>query len=152
MARISSRNITQAPGTPRVPLRDRQQTPEPDVPQTPETPRVPLRDKQQTSEPDVPHTPESGEPGAPQQRDKQQTPEPGVPQVPESGESSAPQQSENLVFVQKVPNSRNNMYRLCEKRNGKVVHISSLGYTSQIQYKQKVAEAYAERLNKLRGH
>lgn len=105
MARISSRNITQAPGTPRVPLRDRQQTPEPDV-----------------------------------------------PQAPESGESSAPQQSENLVFVQKVPNSRNNMYRLCEKRNGKVVHISSLGYTSQIQYKQKVAEAYAERLNKLRGH
>ena len=105
MARISSRNITQAPGTPRVPLRDKQQTPESDVPQT-----------------------------------------------PESGESGAPQQSENLVFVQKVPNSRNNMYRLCEKRNGKVVHISSLGYTSQIQYKQKVAEAYAERLNKLRGH
>lgn len=114
MARISSRNITQAPGTPRVPLRDRQQTPEPDVPQAPETPEV--------------------------------------PQTPESDESSAPQQSENLVFVQKVPNSRNNMYRLCEKRNGKVVHISSLGYTSQIQYKQKVAEAYAERLNKLRGH
>ena len=113
MARISSRNITQAPGTPRVPLRDRQQTPEPDVPQAPES---------------------------------------DVPQTPESGESSAPQQSENLVFVQKVPNSRNNMYRLCEKRNGKVVHISSLGYTSQIQYKQKVAEAYAERLNKLRGH
>ena len=115
MARISSRNITQAPGTPRVPLRDRQQTPEPDVPQTPES-------------------------------------EPDVPQTSESGESSAPRQSENLVFVQKVPNSRNNMYRLCEKRNGKVVHISSLGYTSQIQYKQKVAEAYAERLNKLRGH
>ena len=130
MARISSRNITQAPGTPRVPLRDRQQTPEPDVPQTPE----------------------SDESDAPQQRDRQQTPEPDVPQTPESGESSAPQQSENLVFVQKVPNSRNNMYRLCEKRNGKVVHISSLGYTSQIQYKQKVAEAYAERLNKLRGH
>ena len=126
MARISSRNITQAPGTPRVPLRDRQQTPEPEVP---------LRDKQQTPEPDVPQTPESD-----------------VPQAPESGESGAPQQSENLVFVQKVPNSRNNMYRLCEKRNGKVVHISSLGYTSQIQYKQKVAEAYAERLNKLRGH
>lgn len=114
MARISSRNITQAPGTPRVPLRDKQQTPEPEVPQAPETPEV--------------------------------------PQAPESDESSAPQQSENLVFVQKVPNSRNNMYRLCEKRNGKVVHISSLGYTSQIQYKQKVAEAYAERLNKLRGH
>ena len=75
MARISSRNITQAPGTPRVPLRDRQQTPEPDVPQAPES---------------------------------------GVPQTPESGESGAPQQSENLVFVQKVPNSRNNMYRLCE--------------------------------------
>lgn len=138
MARISSRNITQAPGTPRVPLRDKQQTPEPDVPQTPE----------------------SGESGAPQApetprvplRDRQQTPEPDVPQTSESGESSAPQQSENLVFVQKVPNSRNNMYRLCEKRNGKVVHISSLGYTSQIQYKQKVAEAYAERLNKLRGH
>lgn len=127
MARISSRNITQAPGTPRVPLRDRQQTPEPDVPQAPGTPGVPLKDKQQTPEPDV-------------------------PQTPESGESGAPQQSENLVFVQKVPNSRNNMYRLCEKRNGKVVHISSLGYTSQIQYKQKVAEAYAERLNKLRGH
>ena len=147
MARISSRNITQAPGTPRVPLRDRQQTPEPDVPQT--------------SESDVPQTPESGESSAPQQfRDRQQTPEPDVPQTPESdvpqtpesGESDAPQQSENLVFVQKVPNSRNNMYRLCEKRNGKVVHISSLGYTSQIQYKQKVAEAYAERLNKLRGH
>ena len=139
MARISSRNITQAPGTPRVPLRDKQQAPEPDVPQTPE--------------PDVPQTPESGESDAPQQfRDRQQTPEPDVPQTPESGESSAPQQSENLVFVQKVPNSRNNMYRLCEKRNGKVVHISSLGYTSQIQYKQKVAEAYAERLNKLRGH
>lgn len=114
MARISSRNITQAPGTPRVPLRDKQQTPEPEVPQAPETSEV--------------------------------------PQAPESDESSAPQQSENLVFVQKVPNSRNNMYRLCEKRNGKVVHISSLGYTSQIQYKQKVAEAYAERLNKLRGH
>lgn len=114
MARISSRNIAQAPGTPRVPLRDKQQTPEPGVPQAPETPEV--------------------------------------PQAPESDESSAPQQSENLVFVQKVPNSRNNMYRLCEKRNGKVVHISSLGYTSQIQYKQKVAEAYAERLNKLRGH
>lgn len=130
MARISSRNITQAPGTPRVPLRDRQQTPESDVPQTPE----------------------SGESSAPQQRDIQQTPEPDVPQTPESDESSAPQQSENLVFVQKVPNSRNNMYRLCEKRNGKVVHISSLGYTSQIQYKQKVAEAYAERLNKFRGH
>ena len=125
MARISSRNITQAPGTPRVPLRDKQQTPEPDMPQAPE----------------------SGEPNAPQQ-----SPEPDVPQTPESGESDAPQQSENLVFVQKVPNSRNNMYRLCEKRNGKVVHISSLGYTSQIQYKQKVAEAYAERLNKLRGH
>lgn len=146
MARISSRNITQAPGTPRVPLRDKQQTPEPDVPQTPES--------------DVPQTPESGESGAPQApetprvplRDRQQTPEPDVPQTSESGESSAPQQSENLVFVQKVPNSRNNMYRLCEKRNGKVVHISSLGYTSQIQYKQKVAEAYAERLNKLRGH
>ena len=114
MARISSRNITQAPGTPRVPLRDKQQTPEPGVPQAPETSEV--------------------------------------PQTPESGEPNAPQQSENLVFVQKVPNSRNNMYRLCEKRNGKVVHISSLGYTSQIQYKQKVAEAYAERLNKLRGH
>ena len=146
MARISSRNITQAPGTPRVPLRDRQQTPESDVPQTPE--------------PDVPQTPESGESSAPQQRDRQQTPEPDapqtpesdVPQTPESDEPDAPQQSENLVFVQKVPNSRNNMYRLCEKRNGKVVHISSLGYTSQIQYKQKVAEAYAERLNKLRGH
>ena len=134
MARISSRNITQAPGTPRVPLRDRQQTPESDVPQTPE----------------------SDESSAPQQSenpvDRQQTPEPDVPQTPESGESDAPQQSENPVFVQKVPNSRNNMYRLCEKRNGKVVHISSLGYTSQIQYKQKVAEAYAERLNKLRGH
>ena len=138
MARISSRNITQAPGTPRVPLRDRQQTPEPEVP---------LRDKQQTPEPDVPQAPESGEPNAPQQ-----SPEPDVPQAPESGESGAPQQPENLVFVQKVPNSRNNMYRLCEKRNGKVVHISSLGYTSQIQYKQKVAEAYAEHLNKLRGH
>ena len=138
MARISSRNITQAPGTPRVPLRDRQQTPEPEVP---------LRDKQQTPEPDMPQAPESGEPNAPQQ-----SPEPDVPQTPESGESGAPQQPENLVFVQKVPNSRNNMYRLCEKRNGKVVHISSLGYTSQIQYKQKVAEAYAERLNKLRGH
>ena len=139
MARISSRNITQAPGTPRVPLRDKQQTPEPDVPQTPES--------------DVPQTPEPGESGTPQQfRDKQQTPESDIPQTPEPGESSAPQQSENLVFVQKVPNSRNNMYRLCEKRNGKVVHISSLGYTSQIQYKQKVAEAYAERLNKLRGH
>ena len=138
MARISSRNITQAPGTPRVPLRDRQQTPEPEVP---------LRDKQQTPEPDIPQAPESGEPNAPQQ-----SPEPDVPQTPESGESDAPQQSENLVFVQKVPNSRNNMYRLCEKRNGKVVHISSLGYASQIQYKQKVAEAYAERLNKLRGH
>ena len=138
MARISSRNITQAPGTPRVPLRDRQQTPEPEVP---------LRDKQQTPEPDMPQAPESGEPNAPQQ-----SPEPDVPQTPESGESCAPQQPENLVFVQKVPNSRNNMYRLCEKRNGKVVHISSLGYTSQIQYKQKVAEAYAERLNKLRGH
>ena len=142
MARISSRNITQAPGTPRVPLRDRQQTPESDVPQTPEpgessAPQQSenLVDRQQTPEPDVP-----------------QTPEPDVPQTPEPGESSAPQQSENLVFVQKVPNSRNNMYRLCEKRNGKVVHISSLGYTSQIQYKQKVAEAYAERLNKLRGH
>ena len=138
MARISSRNITQAPGTPRVPLRDKQQTPEPEVP---------LRDKQQTPEPDMPQAPESGEPNAPQQ-----SPEPDVPQTPESGESGAPQQPENLVFVQKVPNSRNNMYRLCEKRNGKVVHISSLGYTSQIQYKQKVAEAYAERLNKLRGH
>ena len=142
MARISSRNITQAPGTPRVPLRDRQQTPEPEVP---------LRDKQQTLEPDVPQAPESGEPNVPQQPENL-VPEPDVPQTPESGESSAPQQSENLVFVQKVPNSRNNMYRLCEKRNGKVVHISSLGYTSQIQYKQKVAEAYAERLNKLRGH
>ena len=143
MARISSRNITQAPGTPRVPLRDKQQTPEPDVPQAPETS-------------EVPQTPESDESSTPQQSenlvDRQQTPEPDVPQTPESGESSAPQQSENLVFVQKVPNSRNNMYRLCEKRNGKVVHISSLGYTSQIQYKQKVAEAYAERLNKLRGH
>ena len=95
----------------------------------------------------MPQAPESGEPNAPQQ-----SPEPDVPQTPESGESGAPQQPENLVFVQKVPNSRNNMYRLCEKRNGKVVHISSLGYTSQIQYKQKVAEAYAERLNKLRGH
>ena len=142
MARISSRNITQAPGTSRVPLRDRQQTPEPDVPQTPESGESDapqqsenLVDRQQTPEPDVPQTPESD-----------------VPQTPESGESDAPQQSENLVFVQKVPNSRNNMYRLCEKRNGKVVHISSLGYTSQIQYKQKVAEAYAERLNKLRGH
>lgn len=143
MARISSRNITQAPGTPRVPLRDKQQTPEPGVPQAPETS-------------EVPQTPESDESSTPQQSenlvDRQQTPEPDVPQTPESGESSAPQQSENLVFVQKVPNSRNNMYRLCEKRNGKVVHISSLGYTSQIQYKQKVAEAYAERLNKLRGH
>lgn len=147
MARISSRNIAQAPGTPRVPLRDRQQTPEPGVPQAPETP-------------EVPQAPESDESSAPQQpetpkvplRDRQQSPEPDMSQTPESGESDAPQQSENLVFVQKVPNSRNNMYRLCEKRNGKVVHISSLGYTSQIQYKQKVAEAYAERLNKLRGH
>lgn len=122
MARISSRNITQAP---RIPLRDK-----PEVPTQSPEPVVP-----QVDEPTVP-----------------QEPEPDVPQTPESGESSAPQQSENLVFVQKVPNSRNNMYRLCEKRNGKVVHISSLGYTSQIQYKQKVAEAYAERLNKLRGH
>ena len=138
MARISSRNITQAPGTPRVPLKDKQQTPEPGVPQTPES-----------GESDAPQQPET--PRVPL-KDKQQTPEPGVPQTPESDESGAPQQSENLVFVQKVPNSRNNMYRLCEKRNGKVVHISSLGYTSQIQYKQKVAEAYAERLNKLRGH
>ena len=147
MARISSRNITQAPGTPRVPLRDKQQTPEPGVPQAPETP-------------EVPQAPESDESSAPQQPetprvplgDRQQSPEPDMSQAPESGEPNAPQQSENLVFVQKVPNSRNNMYRLCEKRNGKVVHISSLGYTSQIQYKQKVAEAYAERLNKLRGH
>lgn len=138
MARISSRNITQAPGTPRVPLRDKQQTPEPDVPQTPES--------GESSAPQAPETPRVP------LRDRQQTPEPDVPQTSESGESSAPQQSGNLVFVQKVPNSRNNMYRLCEKRNGKVVHISSLGYTSQIQYKQKVAEAYAERLNKLRGH
>ena len=138
MARISSRNITQAPGTSRVPLRDKQQTPEPEVPQAPES--------DESSAPQQPETPRVP------LGDRQQTPEPDVPQTPESGEPNAPQQSENLVFVQKVPNSRNNMYRLCEKRNGKVVHISSLGYTSQIQYKQKVAEAYAERLNKLRGH